>query len=196
MAANGRDGNGGTGEPGRSDLHERLLERYGAKGEALYMVVAGFLAITVNGLAAYFLMQPLLFPSLSPTVFTIFRQPLSKDSSPRNVVLGHVIAAAVGFVFLWVFGLYGEPSVLREGVTLARVFAAAGSVAATEAALILLRVPHPPAGTTTLLVALGLFTTPRQLISLAAGIALVTAVSWIINCAFGAPVPIWAPRRD
>lgn len=183
-------------EPQRSDLYEWLLDRYGAKGEALYMVVAGFLAITVNGLAAFFLKQPLLFPSLAPTVFTVFRQPLSKDSSPRNVVLGHTIAAGVGFAFLWIFGLYGEPSVLREGVTLARVFAAAGSVAATEAALILLRIPHPPAGTTTLLVALGLFTTPRELAALAAGIVLVTVVGWIINRSFGASVPVWAPRRE
>lgn len=160
------------------------------------MLVCGFLSIAVVGLAVHFLGQPLLFPSLSPTVFTIFRQPLSKGASPRNVVLGHMIAAAVGLALLWTFGLYGEPSVLGEGVTLSRVFAAAGSVAATEAALILLRIPHPPAGTTTLLVALGLFTTARELISLAAGIVLVTAVSWVLNRVFGAPVPVWAPRRE
>lgn len=160
------------------------------------MVALGFVAITVNGLAAYAIGQPLLFPSLSPTVFTVFRQPLSKDSSPRNVVLGHLVAAAVGLAFLWAFDLYGGPSMLREGVTLARVFAAAGAVAATEAALILLRIPHPPAGTTTLLVALGLFAAPRKLVSLAAGIVLVTVVCWILNRLSGAPVPLWSPARE
>ena len=42
------------------------------------MAALGFAAITVNGLAAYALGQPLLFLSLLPTVFTVFRQPLSK----------------------------------------------------------------------------------------------------------------------
>lgn len=50
--------------PRRSDLHERLLGRYGARGEALYTAALGFVAITVNGLAAYAPGQVLLFPSL------------------------------------------------------------------------------------------------------------------------------------
>ncbi|MGB3681788.1 MAG: hypothetical protein WA990_04815 [Rubrobacteraceae bacterium] len=40
-------------EKGRNDLHNYLLERYGIRGEALYMGVLEFIAITVNGLAAY-----------------------------------------------------------------------------------------------------------------------------------------------
>ena len=91
----------------RPDLHGRLLDRYGAWGEALYMVVAGFVAITVNGLAAYALGQPLLFPSLSPTVFAFFRQPMSEEASPRNAVVGDLVAAAVGFaapVTVWAPG--------------------------------------------------------------------------------------------
>jgi hypothetical protein len=31
-------------ETRRIDLHQRLLGRYGARGEALYVLVAGFLA--------------------------------------------------------------------------------------------------------------------------------------------------------
>ncbi len=158
--------------------------------------MAGFLAISVNGLAAYLTKQPLLFPSLSPTVFTIFRQPLAKDASPRNTIVGHLVAAAVGFAALYVFGLLGEPSVLREGVTLARVGAAASSVAVTEALLILIRTPHTPAGTTTLLVSLGLFTTTRELLAIVAGVVLVTVTGWIINRALGTPVPLWRPREE
>jgi CBS domain-containing membrane protein len=81
-------------------------------------------------------------------------------------------------------------------VTVPRVFAAALSVAVSEALLIVFRMPHTPAGTTTLLVALGLFTTPRELASLAAGIVLVTVAGWTINRALGAPVPVWAPSRE
>lgn len=181
-------------EPRRTDLHAWLLDRYGARGEALYMFVAGFLTIAISGLAAYLTKQPLLFPSLSPTVFAIFRQPLSKDASPRNTIVGHLVAAAVGFAALYVFGLLGEPSVLEAGVTLARIGAAASSVAVTEVLLILMRTPHTPAGTTTLLVSLGLFTTVRELASIVAGIVLVTVTGWIVNRALGVPVSIWAPK--
>jgi CBS domain-containing membrane protein len=63
-------------EPRRSDLHAWLLDRYGASDEAHYMLAGGL--ITINGFAALLLKQPLLFPSLSPTVFTLFRQSLTK----------------------------------------------------------------------------------------------------------------------
>ena len=179
-----------------ADLHQRLLDRYGARGEALYMLVTGFVAITINGFAAFFLKQPLLFPSLSPTVFTFFRQPLTKDASPRNTIIGHFLAIAIGFAALYAFGLLGEPSVLKEGVTVPRIGAAAISVAVTEALLLVIHRPHTPAGTTTLLVSLGLFTKPHELLSLAGGIVLVTVVSWTINRSLGAPVPVWSPREE
>lgn len=182
-------------ESHRADFHQRLLDRYGPRGEALYLLVAGFLAIPVNGIAAYLIGQPLLFPSLSPTVFTFFRQPLTRQAAPRNAVLGHIIAAAVGLVALLAFGLYDHPSVLQEGVTLSRIFAAASSVAITEALLVLLRLPHTPVGTTTLLVSLGIFTTARELASIVVGIVLLTVVWWIINRCFGAPVPVWRPKE-
>lgn len=184
-----REGHQGT------SLHQKLLGRYGAKGEALYMLACGFLAIAVSGFAAYLTKQPLLFPSLSPTVFAIFRQPMSEDASPRNTVIGHLVAIAVGFAALYAFGLSDHPSVLEEGVTLARIGAAASSAAVSEALMILIDRPHTPAGTTTLLVSLGLFTTPSQLGSLAAGIVLITAVGWVVNRVLGAPVPIWGSRE-
>ena len=73
-----------TNKPRRTDLHEILLDRYGTRGEALYMLVCGFLAIAIVGLAAHFLGQPLLFPSLWPTVFTLFRQPLDRAGEPAQ----------------------------------------------------------------------------------------------------------------
>lgn len=92
-------------ESQRTDLHEWLLDRYGPKGESLYMLANGLVAISDNGFAALLLNQPLLFPSLSPTVFTLFRQPLTPQASPRNTIVGHFVAITVGFFFLLVFGL-------------------------------------------------------------------------------------------
>ena len=121
---------------------------------------------------------------------------LSEDSSPRNTIIGHFVAIAVGFAALYAFGLLHHPSVLVEGVTLARIGAASSSAAVSEALMILIRRPHTPAGTTTLLVSLGLFTTPVELGSLAVGIVLVTVVSRVINRSLGVPVPLWSPKQD
>lgn len=185
-----------TNDRDRTDFRNKLVERYGSRGEALYMFVLGFAAISVNGLVAWAVSLPLLFPSLAPTVFVLFRSPLSKDACPRNVVFGHLAAIVLGLGALFGFGLYEDPSVLQEGVTLLRVVAVALSLALTEAVLISLNTPHTPAATTTLLVSLGVFKTPSELISLVAGIILVTAISWILNWALGVPVPIWSPREQ
>lgn len=112
-----------------NDLHALLLERFGARGEALYMGVLGFVAITVNGLAAYLLKYPLLFPSLAPTVFHTFRSPLDEDATPRNTITGHFVGLLAG------------------------------------------------------------------LLSLAAGIVLLTTTCWALNRLLGVPVPPWGPRR-
>ena len=179
----------------RPDVYHRLIDRYGSRGEALYMLFTGFVAITISGLAAYFLKYPLLFPSLSPTVFALFRQPLSRDSSPRNTIIGHLLALCVGLAMLYLFGLENQPSVLQEGVTFPRVWAASLSVAITEGLLLFIRRPHTPAGTTTLLVSLGLFTAWAELASLMAGIIILVIVSWIINRSLGVKVPLWGPKE-
>lgn len=73
-------------------LPEHLIERYERGGEALYTFVACVLAISVSGLAAYLTKQPLLFPSLGQTAFLFFESPMSKESSPRNTLIGHLVA--------------------------------------------------------------------------------------------------------
>jgi len=60
------------------------------------------------------------------------------------------------------------------------------------ALLILLSSPHPPAGATTLIVGLGLLTTPAQLAAMAAGVILLTVVGWLMNRLLGVPVPLWS----
>ncbi len=158
------------------------------------MFVACLLALVVSGLAAYLLKQPLLFPSLGPTAFLFFEQPMDPPSSPHNTLIGHLVAILAGALSLAVFGLLDHSSILQEGVTLARVGAGALSVALTGAALILLKSSHPPTGATTLIVSLGLLQTPREMAELMIGIVLLTIAGWIINRATGVPVPLWAGK--
>lgn len=184
-----------SNENERNDFHDYLLERFGAPGEALYMGTLGFIAITVNGFAAYLLKYPLLFPSLAPTIFHIFRSPLNADASPRNTITGHFVGLLVGLLSLAIFGLLSTPSVIKEGATLPHVAAAAFSLVLAEAILIVCNRPHSPAATTTLLVSLGIFKSFSELLSLAAGILLLTATCWLLNRSLGVPVPPWSPRE-
>ena len=148
--------------------------------------------MAVSGLAAYVFKQPLLFPSLGPTALLFFEQPLAKLSSPRNTLIGRLVAILAGALSLAIFGLLDHPSILEEGVTLARVGAGALSVALTGAVLLLLRSSHPPTGATTLIVSLGFLHTPREMVVLMIGVVLLTVIGWVINRAAGVPMPVWA----
>ena len=179
----------------RYGFHERLAERFGVGGDALYTFVACVLALAMSGLAAYLTKQPLLFPSLGPAALLFFEQPMNAGSSPRNTLIGHLVAVLTGALCLALFGLLDEPSILVEGVTPSRIGAAALSLALTGAVLLLLRASHPPAGATVLIVSLGLLTKPREMVMIVVGVAILTVAGWAINRALGVPVPLWASRN-
>jgi CBS domain-containing membrane protein len=176
---------------GYHGVHEKLVDRFGTKGDALYTFAACGLALAVSGLAAWLFKQPLLFPSLGPTALLFFEQPLAAPSSPRNTLIGHLVAILAGALSLAVFGLLDHPSILAEGVTLARTGAAALSLALTGAVLLLLRSSHPPTGATTLIVSLGLLQTPLEMAMLMVGVVILTITGWAINRALGVPMPVW-----
>jgi CBS-domain-containing membrane protein len=183
-------------EEGYHGLRKQLVERLGIRwGEVLYNFVGCLLALLVSGLAASVLKEPLLFPSLGPTAFLFFEYPLAAGASPRNTLIGHFVAVLAGALSLAIFGLLDHPSILEEGVTLARVGAAALSMALTGAILLLLRSSHPPAGASVLIVSLGLLQTPLEMLMLLIGVVLLTIVGWTINRAFGVPAPVWAAKE-
>lgn len=119
---------------------------------------------------------------------------MSARSSPRSAVVGHFVAIGAGLLSLALFGVLEDPSVLQEGVTLARVGAATFSVALTGAVLMLLGASHPPAGATVLIVSLGILDSASQVASLAAGVILITVAGWTLNHAFGIRAPIWKAK--
>jgi CBS domain-containing membrane protein len=184
-----------AGEKRRVDLRESLALRSGNGGVAIYTFVGCMVTLGVSGLAAFVAKEPLLFPSLGPTAFLFFESPASPQASPRNTLIGHTVAILAGAFSLAIFGLLHHPSVLTEGVTLARVGAGALSVALTGAVLVLLQSSHPPSGATTLIVSLGLLTTSRQMIVLMVGVALLTLVGWTVNRAAGARMSIYTRGR-
>ena len=161
---------------------------------ALFAFVNGLIAIGAMAFVAFVTGEPFVFPSLGPTAFLLFYTPLLPASSPRNTLGGHLIGAAAGYLALVVFGLTDDLPALATSVTGARVGAAALSLAATGALMILLGVVHPPAGATTLIVSLGILREPEQLAVLMAAVALLVAQGFVINRLAGIPYPVWSPR--
>jgi hypothetical protein len=178
-------------EAARYGWHRRLKERFGVGGDALYILITGAVAILISGLVAHVLREPLLFPSLGPTVFLVFEKPLAPESSPRNTLIGHCVGIAVGSGAIVLFGLRGARNILEGGATPARIGAATFSVAVTGALLLLFDAAHPPAGASTLIVSLGLLATPRTVLAMAAGVVLLTVAAWLINRVLGVPVHVW-----
>lgn len=76
-----------------------------------------------------------------------------------------------------------------------RVGAAALSLALTSGLMVWFKVPHPPAGATTLIVSLGILRTPFQLSVLMLAVVALTVQGYVINRAAGIDYPIWAPRQ-
>ncbi len=81
------------------------------------------------GLAAHLAGQPLLRPSLGPTIYRCFEQPLDPSASLRNTLIGHGVALVLGYAALALFGILHSPGAVQAGVTPARIGAAALAIA-------------------------------------------------------------------
>jgi CBS-domain-containing membrane protein len=126
-------------------------------------------------LAALVTGEPFVFPSLGPTAFLLFSTPLVPVAS-------------------LIFGLTDAPPALSTSVTGARVGAAALSLGLTSGLRVLARVPHPPAGATTLIVSLGILREPAQLAVLMVAVVLLVVQGFVINRLAGIPYPVWVTR--
>lgn len=173
-----------------------LLERYPRVSVmGLFALVNGLISIGIMAGVALATGAPFVFPSLGPTAFLVFYTPLLPAASPRNTICGHAVGVAAGYSSLVLFGLADAPPALSHGVDGARVAAVALSLGLTSGAMVWLRVPHPPAGATTMLVSLGLLTAPTHLAVLLVAVVLLTFQAIAINRLAGIPYPLWAPAR-
>lgn len=160
----------------------------------IFAFVNGLISIGLMSAAALATREPFVFPSLGPTAFLFFYTPLAASASPRNTVYGHLIGVIAGWLSLVVFGLLAAGPALSVGVSGARVGAAALSLALTAGVMVWLRVPHPPAGATTLIVSLGVLTRPVALGVLMLGVILLTLQAIVINRLAGLDYPLWKPQ--
>lgn len=158
---------------------------------ALYVLVNGFITIALLALLAVITDSPFVFPSLGPTAYLLFISPLSENSSPRNTIIGHAIGLICGYGAFLVSGDAAIPFAAHAGVHGSRILAAALSLSATGAVMVLLKAGHPPAGATTLIVSLGIISKPRELVIIEIAVFLLVAQALVINRLAGLNYPIW-----
>lgn len=174
-----------------------LLDRHSSTAVmGVFSLVNGVISIGLMAAAAWVTGSAFVFPSLGPTAFLFFYTPTLASAAPRNTIFGHLIGALAGYLSLVVFGLTEAAPALATSVTLPRVGAAALSLGLTSGLMVWLKVPHPPAGATTLIVSLGILRSPTDLAVLMLAVALLTAQGYVINRAAGIDYPRWAPHRQ
>jgi len=158
---------------------------------SVYVGVNGFATIGLLGLLALVTGSPFVFPSLGPTAYLFFFSPLAESSSPRNAILGHAIGLICGYAAFVVTLGFGPTFAAHGEVHLPRVLAAALALSTTGTLMALFRVSHPPAGATTLIVALGIIFQPKELIIIEIAVILLTAQALVINRIAGIHYPLW-----
>ncbi len=182
----------------RRSVLDRLWKRFGEhRAMAVFVTVSGFISIILVTSAASLTNAQLIFPALGPTVFLVFSRPMSPRSSPRNIVLSHLVGWFCGWGSLALFGLLGEDAILTmTGLDLARILAVSLSTALTSGILVFSNLEHPPAVSTALIVSLGFLSSPVELAVLMLAVILVTAQAIVMNRRAGFPYPLWSPSQS
>lgn len=118
---------------------------------------------------------PALFPSLGPTAYLYATDPESPSCRPARVVGGHAVGVLAGLVaYHLVAGGVAVTATMRPGTVEALRLAASGVLAAglTTAGMLASDTGHAPACATTLIVGLGILSSPLEggVIVLAVGV--------------------------
>ena len=99
------------------------------------------IAIAVLALIADWQSLVMILGSFGASCLLIFAYPASPFAQPRNVIGGHFVASLTGLVVMAMFGVTWWSLAVAVGTAIAL--------------MLLLRVPHPPAGSNPLIVMLG-----------------------------------------
>lgn len=173
----------------------QLARRHGAAVVfGVYALVSTAVSILIIAVVADVAGVPLVFPSLGPTAFLIFDQPRVGAASPRNVLIGHALGIAAGLSALTVTGLAHSGPSLSGGLSGRRVAAVALALGLTSGAMALLRMPHPPAAATTLVVSLGFLTHIGDVGAFYLGVVALVGQGFAIDRLSGLRYPLWRPE--
>lgn len=126
--------------------------------------------------------RPFLFPSLGPTAYLQAAEPAHPASRLYNTAVGHLVGLGAGFLAVVILGVRDAPAVLTDHqLAAARMWAAVIALLVTVLVCLLLKATHPPAGATTLLVALGSIKTAADAINLIIGVVIIAIVGEVVR---------------
>ncbi len=150
--------------------------------DSIWAPFSGAFLIFIAGSISLIAGQPWLFPSLGPTAYLQVEKPGLKSARLYNTIMGHYIGIIAGLIGIAIFGLWTVPSVIVSQYLLpAWVGAATIAVFLTIVINILLDSSHPPAAATTLLVSLGAFRTPSQILALIIGVLIIGVIGEVFR---------------
>lgn len=153
------------------------------------LVVVGTLAVVTG--------RTFLFPSLGPSAFLLATRPTAPVSAPRRVAGGHAVGVLAGLATY--HGLASGLAVTAPPPALTAASASLAvsgvvSVVLTTAGMVAADLRHAPACATTLIVSLGLLSSPADILLVGASIALLLATHRTLLAAEIAPVRTVADR--
>jgi CBS-domain-containing membrane protein len=161
-----------------------------------FSVLHSGLGIAALGVCAIAIGVPLLIPAVGASAYLVFSTPHAEEAAPRNMLVGHLLGASIGWAIVLAFGLQDAPGGLAASMNTARIAAAALAMATTTGVLRALRCSHPPAGASTMFVALGGITSAWHILDFVAA-ALVVAVHATLACrASSVAYPLWRARSE
>lgn len=130
------------------------------------------LAMLVLGALSLLVQAPLLFPAIGASAALVLLAPAAPGAQPKCILLGHTLGALLGWVCVQTIA-GGAQGSLAQLTTPALLVSGSVALAATVAALIVVRIPHPPAAATTMIVGMGLLPHAEQVLALivSAGLA-------------------------
>lgn len=174
----------------RPDLQPQHLR------DALWCGLGCTLAMAAVGWLSVWMNSPLLFPAIGASAFLAFWAPQAALSSPRNAFLGHAIGASVGAACAALLGVAGDVAWLASAEPWRAAAAASLALGVTSAAMSWLRLSHPPAGATTLIMATGIMHGGPHVAAILASVIVVATVAGATHRLRGRAYPLWAPRGE
>lgn len=151
-------------------------------------------AIAVLGMLSWLAGLPLLFPALGPTAFIQYSSPFSPASSPRSVIIGHLIGIGAGHLGWNVFHTFGI-EIFGPDAAWVVIAAASLALALTSYLMIRLDCAHPPACGTALILALGKMPTLFDMGVMVAAVFIMAAMTTASHRLSGISAQPWTLRR-
>lgn len=155
----------------------------------------GIAMIAAVGALAVAAGLPTLFPPLGASAFVLLHRPEAPPAAPRSVLGGHLSGLIMGYAALCLFGIASSAPAVLNAMDWRHAGAAAFALGGTAALMELCGLPHPPAGATTIVVALGQLARPWQLGVALCAVALLVVLGGAFARLRGKRYPLWAPLR-